>query len=143
MTIHTNPKIDKEYKRIDIKREREIHEKNKDMENKLKKDAMGSAIGSAMGSDEEDSPKNQTEGNLQKEENAADDKKESGTQENQGEEEKKDEEKEQYYDEDGKEINLDDEGDLPGLVLNSLKATQEETVAQNRGDLTYEANITN
>jgi hypothetical protein len=104
---------------------------------------MGSAIGSAMGSDEEDSPKNQTEGNLQKEENAVDDKKESSTQENQGEEEKKDEEKEQYYDEDGKEINLDDEGDLPGLVLNSLKVTQEETVAQNRGDLTYEANITN
>lgn len=129
ITIHTNLKINRETLRIYIQREREIHQKNKELDKKLQQELLGSEA--------ENTPKKETENDVDVD-NVDDDKKSQ-----EGEDKKTKKADEKVYDERGKEIDINKEGDLPGLVLETLKGTDEETIAVNRGDQTYEKDITN
>jgi hypothetical protein len=46
-------------------------------------------------------------------------------------------------DEEGKEIHLDQEGDLPGRTLHSLLSTEPEVYAQSRGDNRLDKGVIN
>ena len=48
-----------------------------------------------------------------------------------------------FMDEEGKEHSIDDDGDLPKIVLESLLKIDPETVAQNRGDYKFIDKVTN
>jgi ribosomal protein L12E/L44/L45/RPP1/RPP2 len=102
VTIITDHKIERETRRIEIKRERDIHLKNKELEKKLRDEVLAFGASSDAGSKKDDEAKEKESDESKKED--AEDKKEG---------EEKEEEK-KYFDADGKEIDLDKDGDLPG-----------------------------
>ena len=131
VTIPTNYKIEREARRIDIKRERDVHRANRELQDKLREELLAGGLNSSdAGSKKDDEGK-------EKDDASVEDKKE-------GEEEKKDDEK-KFYDQNGKEIDLDKDGDLLGLCLKVLLKQDEdrESIEQLRGDRTYIAGITN
>jgi len=132
VTIIADYKIERETRRIEIKKERDIHVKNKEIEQKLRDEVL------AFGKSSDASSKKDDEA---KEKDADEDKKDDAEDKKEAQDEKEEEKK--YFDADGKEINLDKDGDLPGIVLKSLLRTAPETVEQYRGDRAYEEGITN
>ena len=115
VTIPTNYKIEREARRIDIKRERDVHRANKDLQNKLREELLAGGLDSSeAGSkkDEEGQDKDDAEGSAE------------GKKENEEQQKKDDETK--FYDQNGKEIDLDKDGDLLGLCLKVLLKQDED-----------------
>jgi len=135
VTIHTDYRIERETRRLEIKKERDIYRENKALEERLREEALAFGKSSDAGSKKDDEEKDKEDGAVD------DEKKEDGEDKKEAEDEKEEEQK--YFDADGKEINLDKDGDLPGLVLKSLLRKDPETVEQYRGDRAYEAGVTN
>ena len=135
VTIHTDYRIERETRRLEIKKERDIYRENKALEERLREEALAFGKSSDAGSKKDDEEKDKEDGAVD------DEKKDDGEDKKEAEDEKEEEQK--YFDADGKEINLDKDGDLPGLVLKSLLRKHPETVEQYRGDRAYEAGVTN
>jgi hypothetical protein len=135
VTIHTDYRIERETRRLEIKKERDIYRENKALEERLREEALAFGKSSDAGSKKDDEEKDKEDGAVD------DEKKDDGEDKKEAEDEKEEEQK--YFDADGKEINLDKDGDLPGLVLKSLLRKDPETVEQYRGDRAYEAGVTN
>lgn len=112
VTIQTDYKIERETRRIEIKKERDIHNKNKEIEQKLRDEllAFGKSSDASSKKDDAEEPDKAED---------VEDKKEDA-------EEKENEQK--FYDAEGKEINLEKDGDLPGSVLRSLLRLDAESV---------------
>lgn len=121
VSIHLDPKIKREVLRHRLREDREFRKLKKEMEEQLKAEAQDP--------DGEKLPvSNQLDGQAARQE----DELSGGTlgAEHKDEEDKDEEDQQaKFFDDEGKEISLDEEGDLAGRVLESLQNIDGETVA--------------